>query len=205
MRMAARNEPLFCGWASFGRSVPRGMVASERSPAGGSFHAGVAIGGAVSQRAFVTPPLDGRGQVVSLHVRMVLPRSTLWAVLRIDHHTYPQDEDCAEAMVPEHRGRVQAQDGGVEESVAWAQSTPPTVSDGLRFLEQLRSKLTPREQEARAEAFKEAGDYIQSVSRVGGMLHTHQKKSFPKKARRDHRRVDIEVNKGVAFVPEDPS
>src|SRR5579864_8314060 len=40
---------------------------------------------------------------------------------------------------PLHRGRIQAQGGGTEESVKWDQSTPPTRSEMLRKLSELVS------------------------------------------------------------------
>lgn len=48
---------------------------------------------------------------------------------------------------PKHRGRVQAQGGGTEKSVAWAQDHPPTLSDGLRMMDELEGQLTKRERE----------------------------------------------------------
>ncbi len=50
-------------------------------------------------------------------------------------------------------------------------------------------------------AFKEAHDYVGAISRADG-AHANLKKSFPRKSRADHRRVDIEVLKGVAFVQD---
>lgn len=106
----------------------------------------------------------------------------------------PKDEDVAR-----HRGRVQAQGPGVEESVPWAQATPPTVADGHRMLDELRAKLSRTEQEHREVAFEQAHQFVDRVGRSGGTGHTS--KSFPQRSRPDHRRVDIEVHAGLAFVP----
>ena len=79
---------------------------------------------------------------------------------------------------------------------------PPTQADGHRFLDELYAKLTPAEQRHREEAFEAAHLQVDRAAAVGGMPFS--KKSFPKPARSDGRRVDIEVQKGVAFVPEPP-
>lgn len=99
-----------------------------------------------------------------------------------------------------HRGRVQAQGGGTEESVAWAQDTPPTRSDGLRMLDQLAARLTASELTARQGAFAEARDFVDRAAQAGGVGPV--KKSFPHKPLRGGIRVDIEVQKGIAFVPD---
>jgi hypothetical protein len=99
----------------------------------------------------------------------------------------------------DNRGRLQAQGGGVEESETWAQDAPLPLPDGHKKLERLREKLRPAEQRMRTEAFTEATQFIDHVATIGG-AEAGTKKSFPQKARRDHRRVDIEVHKGKAFV-----
>jgi hypothetical protein len=99
-----------------------------------------------------------------------------------------------------HRGRVQAQGGGVEESVPWAQPRPPTARDGHRMLTDLHAKLAPSEQRHRESAFEQARQFADITAQSGGTGPT--KKSFPLKPRPDHRRVDIEVHKGLAFVPD---
>lgn len=100
----------------------------------------------------------------------------------------------------EHRGRVQAQGGGTEESVPWAQSSPPTASDGHRMLEELAARLTPAELQARQDGFAQAHDFINRAAQAGGVGPV--KKSFPRKPVRGGIRVDIEVQKGMAFVPD---
>ena len=64
-----------------------------------------------------------------------------------------------------HRGRVQAQGGGVEESVPWNELDPPTESMGHAMLDELRNKLLPAEQEHRLAAFAEAHGYVAAAAR----------------------------------------
>lgn len=40
----------------------------------------------------------------------------------------------------EHRGRIQAQSDHLEESVSWAQDTPPGLKQGLDMVEELKKK-----------------------------------------------------------------
>ncbi len=41
-----------------------------------------------------------------------------------------------------HRGRIQAQGGGIEESVSWCQNdTPPTKTEGLEMIDILENRL----------------------------------------------------------------
>jgi len=42
---------------------------------------------------------------------------------------------------PQHRGRIQAQGGNLEESEAWWQDKPLTLEEGLILLEKLKDKL----------------------------------------------------------------
>lgn len=100
----------------------------------------------------------------------------------------------------EHRGRLQAQGGRIEQSEAWAQDTPLPATEGFRRLDLLKDRLSPREQEYREKAFDLARRFIIQVAGAGGTGPT--KKSYPQPPRRDQRRVDIEVIKGLAFVPE---
>ncbi len=99
----------------------------------------------------------------------------------------------------DHRGRLQAQGGGVEESESWAQDNPLLLSEGHQKLNALHDKLQPAEQRHRLEAFAEARAYIERIADAGG-ARPGTKKSFPLRPRRDHRRVDVEVHKGLAFV-----
>ncbi|MCO6490134.1 MAG: hypothetical protein J5I98_17105 [Phaeodactylibacter sp.] len=42
----------------------------------------------------------------------------------------------------EHRGRIQAQSDHLEESVSWAQDTPPNLEQGLGMVNELKEKLS---------------------------------------------------------------
>jgi len=101
-----------------------------------------------------------------------------------------------------HRGRIQAQGGGTEESVPWDQDTPPTDLQGYQMLDELRAKLTSAEQRMRERAFAEARSYIAQAAAAGGACTPPRvSKSFPRKALWGGIRVDIEVLTGTAFVP----
>ena len=105
---------------------------------------------------------------------------------------------------PAHRGRFQAQGGGIEESEAWAQSLPLPASDAYNLLKRLKGKLTGAEFGMRERAFEKAEQYVHEASRNGG-IRGLMKASFPQPPRSDQRRVDIEVSKGLAFVATEKS
>ena len=102
-----------------------------------------------------------------------------------------------------HRGRLQAQGGGVEESEPWAQGDPFEASAARTLLGKLENKLVPRERELRGPAFEQARDYIARAEQLGG-VDAFFKKSYPQPPRPDQRRVDIDVLCGRAFVPAPP-
>ncbi len=108
----------------------------------------------------------------------------------------PKEEDGAR-----HRGRVQAQGAGIEESIPWAQAAPPTVTDGHGMLNDLRARLISSEQQYRELAFTQAREFVDRAGHTRG-VSAPVKKSFPYPPRRDRRRVDVEVIKGLAFVPD---
>jgi hypothetical protein len=97
-----------------------------------------------------------------------------------------------------HRGRIQAQGGGVEESESWAQDTPPTVEEALEFLENLKNKLTKTEYEKRKTEFEKAEKFIKQAGENGG-VNAKVSKTFKVKDTKDLR-VDIEVISGKAFI-----
>lgn len=101
-----------------------------------------------------------------------------------------------------HRGRIQAQGGGLEKSVAWSQSEPPTVSEGLNMIDDLISQLTPKEYKIREKSFEQAKNFINQAAEGGG-INALIKKSFLVKGTKDIR-VDIEIIKGRAFIPDSP-
>lgn len=97
-----------------------------------------------------------------------------------------------------HRGRIQAQGGGVEESGNWTSDIPPTVEDGLEMLQNLQDSLSPKERQNRQELFEKAERFIRAAGAKNG-LTAQVSKSFLKKDSKDIR-IDIEVIAGVAFV-----
>lgn len=104
---------------------------------------------------------------------------------------------------PLHRGRIQAQGAGTEESVSWAQDRPPTESDMLAMCEQLEGKLTRKELRDRERAFAELREHIRDAARSAGVSSVpNVRKSFPRTRRLRNARVDFEVLSGVACVPD---
>jgi hypothetical protein len=98
-----------------------------------------------------------------------------------------------------HRGRVQAQGGGAEESEKWEQNEPPTESEMLGKSDSLEAKLTRSQANDRAEPFERLRDFMRRAVKHGGVGPTT--KSFRKKGSRDIR-VDLEVIKGLACVAD---
>jgi RHS repeat-associated protein len=94
------------------------------------------------------------------------------------------------------RGRIQAQGGGLERSVAWAQNAPPSVAQGLALLSGLKLQLTNKQLVERERSFLQAGRFI--INAAPGVTPTRQ--SFYEIRGKDIR-VDIEVQSGIAFVP----
>ena len=109
-----------------------------------------------------------------------------------------EDQDQEESP---HRGRVQAQGGGTEKSEAWAQQKAPGKSEMLRKCDSLKGQLTPSEARDRAEPLEHLRSYITTAAEGGG-VNAPLKKSFLKRGSRDIR-VDLEVIKGMACVPDD--
>jgi hypothetical protein len=100
----------------------------------------------------------------------------------------------------EHRGRFQAQGGGVEESEAWDEELPLPGTEGHRLLTRLKYKLDREDYLLRQEAFGKAHRFITNAAPAGV---GPTKQSWPQPPRRDQRRVDIEVQSGRAFVAHD--
>lgn len=97
-----------------------------------------------------------------------------------------------------NRGRIQAQGGGIEESVSWSQENPPTVADGLSLVQELESKLSKSELELRSKELEKAKNFIQNAGEKGG-VDAQVSKSFRVDGTKDVR-IDIEVIKGKAFI-----
>jgi hypothetical protein len=98
-----------------------------------------------------------------------------------------------------HRGRVQAQGGGTEKSVAWARGEPPTESGMLELCDRLERQLAPHEKKAREQVLLELRMFIQTAAKGGGVF-APVSKSFLVRGSKDIR-VDLEVIKGLACVP----
>lgn len=104
-----------------------------------------------------------------------------------------------------NRGRIQAQGNGLETSRAWCQPTPPTRSEGHGFIDELIAQLSQREFQERERGFIQARRFVDQAA-IGGGVASPAKKSFPQPPLPRGRRVDIEVHKGTAFVPDpDPT
>lgn len=99
---------------------------------------------------------------------------------------------------PKHRGRIQVQGGGLEESESWAKEHPPTSKEGLDMLKKLKSRLSKKEQEERKNEFKKAEKFIKAAGEKDG-VDAPVSKSIMKKGSKN-KRIDIEVIVGIAFV-----
>src|SRR5262245_25836065 len=104
---------------------------------------------------------------------------------------------------PKHRGRIQAQGGGIEKSKHWEQDTPPTVSEILKMCDELEGMLSESERLARVKGFAEFREYVMRASKSGGIPADPRphKKSFPRRGAGDIR-VDLEIQKGLACIPD---
>jgi len=100
-----------------------------------------------------------------------------------------------------HRGRWQAQGGGIDEGEGWNQSTPLTLSDGLQLLDTLYNRLSPKDRRARADAYELARLFARRIAIAGGVTVEGLKfeRNFPPGR---EVRIDLEVRKGRAFVPD---
>jgi hypothetical protein len=97
-----------------------------------------------------------------------------------------------------HRGRIQAQGKDLDESEAWAQTKPLSLTKGLELVDILEAKLEPKDRKRRKIAFEKCRQFIINASENGG--YPGKSKSFLAQA--PHERVDIEVHLGIAFVKE---
>ena len=96
----------------------------------------------------------------------------------------------------ECRGRIQAQGGGLEESVSWTRTDPPTKSEGLQMLRALKDKLSRSDLKKRQVAFDKAENAIRNAPENG--IDAQYIKTFQNKGAKDIR-VDLEVRAGSAF------
>jgi hypothetical protein len=113
------------------------------------------------------------------------------------------DSTDQERSDPDHRGRIQAQGGGTEKSESWAQSTPPTESEMLQMCDNLDTQLTDREKRERAQPMAQLRRFIHSAAQGGG-VSASIRKSWLKRGSKDVR-IDLEVIKGMACVPDSGS
>jgi hypothetical protein len=68
------------------------------------------------------------------------------------------------------------------------------------MLDYLAAQLTDAELQVRQDAFAQAREFVNRAAQAGGIGPV--KKSFPRKPLRGGIRVDIEVQKGIAFTPD---
>lgn len=99
-------------------------------------------------------------------------------------------------MAFKHRGRFQAQGGGLEESESWGQDEPISKVKGLELLSKLKNKLKKKDRELREKQFDAAERYVEQVE---GGIDAVKKKTFRNRKTKDVR-VDIEVLSGRAFI-----
>jgi hypothetical protein len=105
-----------------------------------------------------------------------------------------------EGEKPLHRGRIQAQGGGTEESESWAQASPPTLSEVMRLIDRLEARLTPKEKKIRERGFNQLRRAVENAAKAGGFW-AQRPRSFPKPPVGDIR-VDLEVITGRAAIPD---
>src|SRR5690242_5335882 len=106
-----------------------------------------------------------------------------------------------ESEKPVHRGRIQAQGGGTEESEAWAQASPPSLSDVMGLIDRLEARLTPKERRIRERGFAQLRRAVEHAAKTGGVW-ARCIRSFPQPPLGDIR-VDLEVITGRACVPDE--
>jgi RHS repeat-associated protein len=102
-----------------------------------------------------------------------------------------------------HRGRIQVQGNGIEESWSWSRTAtqgPPTAEEGQTELANLRGSLSRAALAERAEAFVRASNWIDNAAAYGG-VDAPFARSFYNYPRSGSARVDIEVIRGRAFIP----
>src|SRR5438874_13606431 len=103
-----------------------------------------------------------------------------------------------------HRGRIQAQGGGIEKSVRWAQDEAPTLSEMLKMCDRLEAMLTDRERKERERPLADLRRCIRAAAERGGFSTPFgPPRSFQNRTSRDRTiRIDLEVINGKACVPD---
>jgi len=102
----------------------------------------------------------------------------------------------ADDKPPLYTVRLQAQGGGVEESVVLTGQTPITVAQGLDGLETLKSNLSRRELRERADPFRRAERFIRNAPAGGGVGPPGRSFAVPESG---GIRVDVEIKRGINF------
>ncbi len=97
-----------------------------------------------------------------------------------------------------HRGRIQAQGGGYEDSESWASFTPPTAAEGTAMLDLLVLRMPRRQLKERNIAVEQARIWILARPPAGVYAPNAQTWSNPG-VRGSQARIDIEVIQGRAF------
>lgn len=96
-----------------------------------------------------------------------------------------------------HRGRIQAQGDGCEQSESWAQNDIPTKKDGDNYLQSLSQKLSKKQQKQRKKCFCSVRRFINQAPK-NGYDDNVKPKFLPSPPYKDVR-VDVEIIKGRAF------
>lgn len=104
----------------------------------------------------------------------------------------------------EHGGRIQVQGASLEASRSWDQATPLPASTGYDYPESLKTEIGKRERELRQRAFAKARLFIDQMLVQGGTDPSLAPFSKSFRVRGDDlgRRVDIDIFRGRAFVPD---
>lgn len=95
-----------------------------------------------------------------------------------------------------HRGRLQSQGGGLNDSKPWAQPAPLKHKPAIGMSHALESMASNKEKKLRAVAHSKSRAFMNAAQAAGGTgptSKTYMVKGDP------HRRVDIEVRNGTAF------
>ncbi len=96
-----------------------------------------------------------------------------------------------------NRGRMQAQGENLEASEAWSKDEPLTKYEGLKMLDNLKNKIPKKEAQIRDKAFKKATQFVEQGPHE--VVVAPIARSFKVKGTKKER-VDIEIQKGVAFI-----
>lgn len=95
-----------------------------------------------------------------------------------------------------HRGRLQSQGGGLNDSKPWGQQVPLKHKTVIGMSHALEAMPSKKEKKLRAAAHAASRAFMNAAKAAGGVgrtSKTYMVKGDP------HRRVDIEVHEGLAF------